>query len=154
MSNPVPTDFYFKPGSLAMRRFLESEHEVERKFYGDKLAGPKPKVGEVPPEPAHEPTPRDHWAKADEGRGVKSLERLPEQELYCLVQTQGKWSFPTTDMEIGEALDDAVTRITGTEGSLDGKAMDTWLVTRKPIGLIRDGDKRVSQRRPVCQMGN
>lgn len=144
LSNPVSTDFYFKTGSLAMRRFLGSEHELERKFYGDKLAGPKPKIGDVPPEPAHESTPRDHWVKADEARGEKSLERCPEEELFCLVQTKGKWTFPSTDMKIGEALDAAVTRITGLQGSLDGKTMDTWLVTRKPVGLVRDGDKRVS----------
>lgn len=144
LSNPVSADFYFKPGSLAMRRFLGSEWELERKLYGEKIAGEKPKIGDVPPEPAHEATPRDHWAKEDAARGEKSLERLPEQELYCLVETKGKWTFPTTDMKIGETLDVAITRIVGKEGSLDGKTMDTWLVTRKPVGVLRDGDKRVS----------
>lgn len=144
LSNPVPKDFYFKTGSLSLRRFQGSEHEMETQWYGEKLAGPAPKIGDVPPEPAHDDVPRDHWAKQDEARGEKSLERRPEEEVYLLVQSKGKWGFPGQDMQQGEALDEAISRITGTEGSLDGKTMDTWLVTRKPIGVIRDGDKRVS----------
>lgn len=150
LSNPVPTDFYFKSGSLPLRRYQGSEHELERQWYGDKIAGPAPKIGDVPPEPAHDDVPRDHWAKQDEARGEKSLERRPEEELYLLVQSKGKWSFPGLEMKRSETLDDAVSRITGTEGALDGKTMDTWLVTRKPIGLIRDGDKRVSLPLRLC----
>lgn len=148
MSNPTATNFYFKPGSVALRRFQEAEHAREVEYYGTALAGKKPEVGEVQPEPAFEETPRDHWAKADEERGDHSLERYPEEEVFCLVQEKGKWTFPSTTVKAGEGLDEAVdARIVGPNGSLDGKSVDTWLVTRKPIGVVRDGDKRVSRPR-------
>lgn len=50
------------------------------------------------------------------------------------------------DVKVGklEALDEAVARgITGVEGSLGGKGMDSWLVTRKPVGMVKDGESRV-----------
>jgi len=146
LSNPVPTQFYFKPGSLALRRFQLAEHEVERKYYGDAIAGKAPELGEVQPEPELVETARDHWAKADEVRGDRSLERNPEEELFCLVQHNGKWTFPSTEVKSGEGLDEAVTaRLTGVEGRLGGRTMDTWLVARKPVGVVRDGEKRVSR---------
>jgi large subunit ribosomal protein L46 len=152
LSNPVPTDFYFKSGSLALRRFLESEHAVEEKFYGAKVAGPKPELGDVQPEPPLEEKSRDHWEKADASRGERSLERFPEEEVFCLVQAKGKWTFPSTSLQAGEGLDEAVTeRIIGVKGQLNGQGMDTWLVTRKPVGLVRNGEERVSWRRGAYQ---
>lgn len=145
LSNPLPTDFYFKSGSLALRRYLESEHQVEEKFYGSKIAGPTPDLGEIQPEPPLEEIPRDHWEKADAERGERSLERFPEEEVYFLVQSKGKWTFPSTSLQAGEGLDEAVTsRITGVTGQLGGQGMDTWLVTHKPVGLVRNGEERVS----------
>ncbi|GMK55549.1 hypothetical protein CspeluHIS016_0206050 [Cutaneotrichosporon spelunceum] len=143
LSNPVPTDFYFKPGSLALRRFLESEHAVEEKYYGAKVAGPKPELGEVQPEPPIEEKSRDHWEKEDEARGDRSLERFPEEEVFCLVQSKGKWTFPGTSLQPGEGLDEAVTaRVTGVKGQLNGNGMDTWLVSRKPVGLVSNDKER------------
>lgn len=148
LSNPVPTDFYFKPGSLALRRFLAAEHAVEDKIYGSKIAGPTPDLGEIQPEPPLQETSRDHWEKADAERGERSLERFPEEEVFFVVQAKGKWTFPSTSLKAGEGLDEAVNqRITGVAGQLDGKGMDTWLVTRKPVGLVRNGEERVSQSR-------
>lgn len=145
MSNPCPTQFYFKPGSVAYRRFQESEHATERAYYGEEIAGAAPEVGEVPYEAEHAETARDHWAKADEARGDRSLERAPEVELFCLVESNGKWTFPSTAVKTGEGLDEAVSaRLTGVEGGLGGSTMDTWLVTPKPVGVIRDGNQRVS----------
>lgn len=148
MSNPVPTDFYFKPGSLALRRFQLSEHETEREYYGEQVAGKTPDVGEIQEEPELVPMARDHWVKADAERGDRSLERAPDEEIYCLVQAKGKWTFPSTSVKAGQGLDEAVSeRLVGAEGALGGRTMDTWLVTRKPIGVVRDGEKRVSPSR-------
>lgn len=133
---------------MAFRRYAESEYAKERSYYGERIAGKAPDVGEVQPEPELVETARNHWAKADEARGDSSLERAPEEELFCLVQSKGKWTFPSTVVQNGETLDLAVkNRITGVEGGLGGNTMDTWLVTAKPIGLIREGDKRVSEGR-------
>ena len=148
LSSPLPLDFYFKTGSLPLRRHLVAEHAFVSETYGKKLSGKAPDVGDIPPETEYEIIERDRWEKADAKRGEKSLERKPEEEVYCLVlkgkDKEGKWTFP--DVKVGklEALDEAVTRgITGVEGSLGGKGMDSWLVTRKPVGMVKDGESRV-----------
>lgn len=88
---------------------------------------------------------RDHWEKADSDRGERSLERFPEEEVFCLVETGGKWGFPRAEVKKGEGLDEAIRRgLTGVEGELGGKGMDSWIVARKPVGVVREGDARVS----------
>lgn len=88
---------------------------------------------------------RDHWVKEDGERGEKSLERMPEEEVYCLVENGGKWEFPSADVKKGEALDEAVKRgLVGVDGEMGGNGMNSWVVTRKPVGVIRDGEARVS----------
>lgn len=144
-SNPTNQSFYFKHGSLPLRRFLESEYEVERKYYGEEIAGEKPELGEIQPEPELVELGRDHWAKADAERGDRSLERAPEDEIYLVVESKGKWTFPSTLLKTGESLDEAVTsRIVGVDGSLGGQTLDTWLVTKKPVGVVVNGEARVS----------
>jgi large subunit ribosomal protein L46 len=102
-------------------------------------------VGDVPGEAPVEEVARDHWVKEDSERGEKSLERWPEEEVYCLVKDGKRWSFPSTTVEKGEGLDEAVKRgLVGVEGKLGGQGMDSWLVTRKPVGLLKDGEARVS----------
>lgn len=145
LSNPTPTQFYFKPGSLPMRRYQLAEHAREVDFYGKNIAGAEPEVGDVQGEPEVEVKSRDEFAKADAGRGERSLERAPEEEVFLLVKEKGKWTFPSTSVKQGEGLDQAVSsRVLGVDGSLDGKTLDTWLVTRKPIGVVRNGEERVS----------
>ncbi|WOO78533.1 54S ribosomal protein L17, mitochondrial [Vanrija pseudolonga] len=142
-SNPTNTSFYFKQGSLPLRRFLESQYETERGYYGEQIAGKKPELGEVQPEPELVELDRDHWAKADAERGDRSLERAPEEEIYLVVESKGKWTFPSTPLKTGEALDEAVTsRIVGVDGSLGGQTLDTWLVTKKPVGVVVNGEAR------------
>lgn len=96
-------------------------------------------MGDLPLEPPAELTPRDSWAKADESRGEQSLERHPESEIYCLIKEGGKWAFPTTEVSKGEGLDEAVKRtLLGKEGALSGETMDSWVVARKPVGVVKD----------------
>ncbi|GFZ43199.1 hypothetical protein JCM24511_00918 [Saitozyma sp. JCM 24511] len=143
LSNPAPTQFYFKPGSLPLRRFQRSQHQHELETFGPRLAGSAPDVGDVPGEAPVDEVARDHWVKEDSERGEKSLERWPEEEVYCLVKDGKRWSFPSTTVEKGEGLDEAVKRgLVGVEGKLGGQGMDSWLVTRKPVGLLKDGEAR------------
>ncbi|EIW72818.1 hypothetical protein TREMEDRAFT_25833 [Tremella mesenterica DSM 1558] len=138
LSNPTPLNFYFKPSSLALRRFQASEHSREVKIYGPSLAGASPDVGELPAEPPL-PEARD-WEKEDGKRGERSLERKPQEEIYCLVKTSKGWEFPNVGLHKGEGLDEAIKRgLVGTNGVLGGRKMDSWLVTRKPIGVIKSG---------------
>ncbi|KAK6905600.1 hypothetical protein L486_07044 [Kwoniella mangroviensis CBS 10435] len=148
LSSPLPTEFYFKSGSLPLRRYLKAEHEYETEIYGERLAGGKPdNIGDIPPETEYEILPRNHWEEKDEkeGKGEKSLERYPEEEVYCLLQSKDKkkWVFPSTTVERLQSLDEAINdNIIGPNGQLDGKGMDSWLVTRKPVGVVREGEQR------------
>jgi large subunit ribosomal protein L46 len=149
LSNPPSQTnaFYFKAGSLPLRRFQQSQYETLKSTYGEKLAGAKPDIGDVPAENPVEALSRDHWEKEDSKRGEKSLERLPEEELYCVVKGKGgdgKWEVPRVQVEVGESLDDAVGRIRGIGGWMEGQSMDTWLVTRKPIGSLKSDKEIVS----------
>jgi large subunit ribosomal protein L46 len=95
---------------------------------------------------------RDHWEKEDSNRGEKSLERQPESEVYCLVKGKdgnGKWEVPRVKVDQGESLDDAIGRIRGVGGFMEGQSMDTWLVTRKPIGSLKSDKEIVSYQRKV-----
>ena len=147
LSNPIPERFYFREGSLGERRFQLSEYEYVKEIYGKELSGPAPKVGDIPPERPVTEFERDHWVKKDEQRGEKSLERCPESEIFCLVQDKsGRWDLPIVTLNQDETLSGSIDRwITGTEGWFDGKTMDTWLVTRKPVGLVKKGDDRVGR---------
>ncbi|KAK1927709.1 hypothetical protein DB88DRAFT_478955 [Papiliotrema laurentii] len=145
LSNPLPEHFYFREGSLPHRRYQHAEWQYLKETYGPVIAGPEPSVGEIPPEREHEEMPRDHWEQVDAERGERSLERKPEEEVFCLVQTKegNQWTFPEIVLGQGETLDGAIeSRITGTNGWFDGKTMDTWLVTKKPIGMIKKGKER------------
>lgn len=142
----MPENFYFRPGSLPHRRWQEQEWQYVKDTYGDVIAGEKPKVGDIEPERPIQEVARDKWAKEDEGRGERSLERRPEDEVFCVVQSKdGGWSFPEVELKEGEALHEATERITGLEGWFAGRTMDTWLVTKKPIGLVQKGQDRVSR---------
>lgn len=147
LSNPPSQTnaFYFKSGSLPLRRFQTSQHQYLTDTYGSKLAGAAPDIGDVPSENPVQAFERDHWEKLDSKRGETSLERFPDQEVFCLGNTQaGKWEVPKVQMKQGESLDDAVGRIRGIGGMMDGEHMDSWLVTRKPIGSMKDGQNTVS----------
>jgi large subunit ribosomal protein L46 len=143
---PAQTNaFYFKAGSLPLRRFQQSQYESLKSTYGEKLAGPKPDIGDVPAENPVEFVSRDHWEKEDAKRGEKSLERFPEEEVYCVVKGKGdKWEVPRVKVEVGESLDDAVGRIREVGGMMEGQTMDSWLVTRKPIGSLKSDKEIVS----------
>lgn len=146
LSNPPSqtNPFYFKPGSLPLRRFQQSQHQVLSETYGSELAGSAPDIGDVPAETPVQAFDRDHWVKQDAKRGDKSLERFPEQEVFCVVKDKsGKWEIPRVKLEQGESLDDAVGRIRGVQGWMEGRTMDSWLVTRKPIGSLKSGQDTV-----------
>jgi large subunit ribosomal protein L46 len=148
ISNPPSQTnaFYFKAGSLPLRRFQQSQYESLKSTYGEKLAGAKPEIGDVPAENPVDFVSRDHWEKEDSKRGEKSLERFPEEEVYCVVKGKegGKWEVPRVQVEVGESLDDAVGRIRGIGGWMEGQTMDSWLVTRKPIGSLKSDKEIVS----------
>ncbi|RSH92615.1 54S ribosomal protein L17 mitochondrial [Saitozyma podzolica] len=151
LSNPAPTQFYFKPGSLPLRRFQRSQHQHELETFGPRLAGSAPDVGDVPGEAPVEEVARDHWVKEDSERGEKSLERWPEEEVYCLVKDGKRWSFPSTTVEKGEGLDEATfflrSHILAGEPSIPqtaGWSGHAWLSAKEVEEKLRaQGDEKV-----------
>lgn len=147
ISNPASQtqNFYFKSGSLPLRRFQASNHAYELSTYGSKIAGKAPELGDIPAETPVVEIARDEWEKKDSARGEKSLERQPEGEVFLLVKGKdSKWGFPRTQVAQGESLEEAVGRIRGVRGQLGGEGMDSWLVTKKPIGSISSASDIVS----------
>ncbi|KZT74252.1 hypothetical protein DAEQUDRAFT_807916 [Daedalea quercina L-15889] len=147
--NPFPDEFYFKPGSI-----LEGTFNAEEK-YREKLAFGGPYVQEKPTQIAvdsanvvggksQQPLTRVH--EADLKNDVRSLDRQGERNLYLLVHGQdsaGKdvWRFPQGGMEDGQALHQVAERDLYTEC---GELMDTWVVSRHPIGVIEPTDASAS----------
>ncbi|GJE86795.1 39S mitochondrial ribosomal protein L46 [Phanerochaete sordida] len=150
LHNPLPTEFYFKPGSLLEGIFNREENARERKAWGRPGYKPKTKasaesaLGEENESgllPGEEPPPvlMSRTTEADRKGDVKSLDRKGDRNLYLLVQAKdeaGKdvWRFPQTAVDKEELLHEAVHRELQ---SPIGLGMDTWVVSRKPVGLYR-----------------
>ncbi|PCH38706.1 60S ribosomal protein L17 [Wolfiporia cocos MD-104 SS10] len=151
--NPFPEDFYFKQGSILEGKFAEEEREREqlafggpgagkgKELNGDSAAATAPSTTEEVVTSAEskgeEPLPRIH--EADIKNDVRSLDRQGERNLYLLLHRKdhtGKnvWSFPQGGLKDGELLHEAAERDLYTEC---GSSMDTWVVSRNPIGLYQ-----------------
>lgn len=145
LSNPPPLDFYYKKGSLTERRFMRSQWTRERDAFGERLAGKKVDVGDIPAEEdvALNTRTEGDVSAAGEGEGRTKVERAGAGHVYLFVKDKqtGSWGLPTGGLEGKEALHEAAVRSV-TDGL--GKGMDTWLVTRKPIGLIEQSGENVS----------
>ncbi|KAI9509961.1 50S ribosomal subunit L30 [Russula earlei] len=144
LHNPFPRELYFKPGSLLESKFNLEERRRDRKAFGPGFGADHPlapgagvtaqdlkKFGRDVDET---PAPRVH--ASDESGDVKSLDRKGQRNLYLLVRQKTDegfvWRFPETAVAGKELLHESVAR--GLRESC-GEAMDTWIVTRKPIGL-------------------
>lgn len=121
LHNPLPTEFYFKPGSLLEGIFTREESARERKAFGgprvlninkkpddegeDEAKGPHTLL------PGEEPAPKlmSRISKADRTGDVKSLDRKGERNMYLLIQGKdetGKevWRFPQSELGPEEML--------------------------------------------------
>ncbi|KIJ17094.1 hypothetical protein PAXINDRAFT_162053 [Paxillus involutus ATCC 200175] len=142
LHNPFPTEFYFKQGSPLETRFTIEERRRERKAFGAPFGVDK---SEEPNEAAElmeiamrdevdESMPRVH--ESDIEKDFKSLNRRGQRNLYLLLKTQenGKdvWRFPQGSIEKDEFLHVAAHRRLDAEC---GRHMDTWIVSRNPIGV-------------------
>ncbi|KAF9808972.1 hypothetical protein IEO21_07661 [Rhodonia placenta] len=149
--NPFPGDFYFKQGSLLEGKFAEEEKERERLAFGgprfgkgkepdgDSAAATAPSMVEevVSTESGEECMPRIH--EADIKGDVRSLDRQGERNLYLLLQGKDQsgrnvWRFPQGGIREGELLHEAAERDLHDEC---GPNMDTWVVSRNPIGVYK-----------------
>lgn len=144
LHNPFPYEFYFKQGSLLEAKFNLEERQRDRTAFGrgfgaDSRNAPGAKLtaedlkkfGQAEDEST---VSRKH--ASDESGDVKSLDRKGQRNLYLLVQRKENgrdvWGFPQGEVEEGELLHQAARRDLIAQC---GEGMDTWIVSRKPIGL-------------------
>ncbi|KAI0273845.1 50S ribosomal subunit L30 [Gloeopeniophorella convolvens] len=144
LHNPFPYDFYFKPGSLLESKFNLEERKRDRKAFGPGFGADHPlapgagvkaqdlrKFGRDEDE---KPVPRLH--PSDVSGDVKSLDRKGQRNLYLLIQqnvgAETLWKFPEAPVADNELLHESAARDLK---ELCGEAMDTWVVSRNPIGL-------------------
>ncbi|KAJ3762954.1 39S mitochondrial ribosomal protein L46-domain-containing protein [Lentinula raphanica] len=155
--NPFPYDFYFKQGSILEHRFNLEERKRERLAFGpqfgvaddidkEKAAANKAAVEQLAEQEgeSEEMMPRTH--PSDEARDYKSLDRKGKRNLYLLLQeNEGTWRFPQGDVKKGELLHQAAQRDLLTEC---GEYMDSWIVSRNPIGHYRPPRRAPSLGKP------
>jgi len=121
LSQTLPANVYFKPGSLLQRRVAIEELAREKEAFGedwephhglrveeDDVAGGESGGGGIgaksfaqqmadEAELDEKPQPRVH--RADMEGDVKSLDRLGERNLYLVVKQNSVWTFPTGSTE-------------------------------------------------------
>lgn len=158
LRNPFPTEFYFKQGSPLETRFNIEEKRRERSAFGAPFGlDPAEERNEATElmemamkDEVDESMPRVH--KADETNDVKDLNRRGQRNLYLSLKTrengQDVWRFPQGDTLKGEFLH--VVSVTSFRAGLAlmgfqaahrrldsecGRNMDSWIVSRNPIGV-------------------
>ena len=122
LSQTLPTNVYFKPGSLLQRRVAIEELAREREAFGEDWeplrgirvededvasdesegasgVGTKSFAQQMAEEAELEEKPQPRVHRADVEGDVKSLDRLGERNLYLVVKQNSGWSFPTGSAE-------------------------------------------------------
>ncbi|KAJ3881475.1 39S mitochondrial ribosomal protein L46-domain-containing protein [Lentinula edodes] len=146
LSNPFPYDFYFKQGSILETRFTLEERKRERIAFGrefgiaddldkEKAAANRAAVEQLAEQEGESEEMMARVHPSDEARDYKSLDRKGKRNLYLLLQeNEGTWRFPEGNVKKGELLHQAAQRDLLAEC---GEYMDTWIVSRNPIGHYR-----------------
>ncbi|CCM03837.1 uncharacterized protein FIBRA_05986 [Fibroporia radiculosa] len=156
--NPFPDEFYFKQGSLLEGKFLEEEKERDRLAFGGPqfrkgkdgdesvaTSAPEDSLAIVSEQKEEDSAPRIH--ESDRTGNVRSLDRQGERNLYLLLQIKSQaganiWRFPQGGLQSGEPLHEAAER--ALEDKCDSN-MDTWVVSRNPIGVLEPDLAQSSQ---------
>ncbi|KAH0584115.1 hypothetical protein H2248_009684 [Termitomyces sp. 'cryptogamus'] len=164
LHSPFPIDFYFKQGSLLETKFTLEEKKRERRAFGakfkteedyisqEKAAADKAAVDQLALQEGEggKLMPRVH--EADLNRDYKSLDRKGRRNIYLLLQTKVDdkeiWRFPQGGVEKGELLHQAAQRDLYAEC---GDKMDTWIVSRNPVGVYKESPLDMSLPEPKAE---
>ncbi|KAF8310206.1 hypothetical protein DL93DRAFT_2084794 [Clavulina sp. PMI_390] len=147
LATPFPTEFYFKKGTLLERRFQAEERLREQAAFGEGFDGEEgaERLEDVPSE-EDDVTLLSRENEADRKGDVTSLDRKGERSLYLLVKPKGgkdkSWTFPMWNAGLEQPLHKNVQA-----GVIDsfGANMNTWIVSRQPIGFVDQSDKKPSK---------
>ncbi|KAG6910922.1 hypothetical protein DXG01_006605 [Tephrocybe rancida] len=161
LHNPFPIDFYFKQGSLLETKFNLEEKKRERRAFGakfqteeeyvtkEKAAANKAAVDQLALQEGEDNTLKPRVHEADDARDYKSLDRKGKRNIYLLLQTKanGKdiWRFPQGGVEKGELLHQAYLY------AECGEKMDTWIVSRNPVGVYKESPLDLSSPEPKAE---
>ncbi|KAI8373078.1 39S mitochondrial ribosomal protein L46-domain-containing protein, partial [Radiomyces spectabilis] len=136
-----PTEFYFKKGSVAERRWKE-EVAAREAAMADLSLSMTEAVQETQQRLEKEDTTAasnkvekaSRETEADRKNDLKSLDRVLQRTLYLVVknpkESQHPWQFPQGDLETNEYLHEAAERRLKEQCGAD---MDVWFVGRQPI---------------------
>ncbi|KAJ8661211.1 hypothetical protein O0I10_002960 [Lichtheimia ornata] len=142
-----PTEFYFKKGSLAERRWKEEE-EARRAAMTDPTTSLSDAVANVEHEMddaaanLNKVVKSSRITKADQENNTKSLDRALQRTLYLVVHKPGSeqpWQFPQGQIDSTEYLHEAAERQLADDC---GKDMDVWFVGRQPISHFKQAPSR------------
>ncbi|KAG1449188.1 hypothetical protein G6F46_011008 [Rhizopus delemar] len=145
----TPTDFYFKKGSVAERRWKHEEQarqnamkdpttSLSEALQASQVSWEKENEGLTVSTKLEK---LERSTKADAKDDKKSLDRALKQTLYLVVKQSGEnpWQFPQGPIDATEYLHEAAER-TLTEQC--GADMDTWFVGRQPIGFYKEASAK------------
>lgn len=121
LHNPFPYEFYFKPGSLIATRFNVEERDREVHAWGEEYIQKRKRLGVnkasiVTEDQIHAAETlrgqegigealRERASDADRTNDTKSLDRLRERNLFCLLKTNSHgWRLPMGDVRKDEFL--------------------------------------------------
>lgn len=138
LSEPFPSDFYFKKGTLLERRFKAEERVREAETFGEGFESDEgeEKVEDVPSE-EDEVKVLPRLSDADRTGDLKSLNRYGDRSLYLLVKNvqSETWYFPHWSVGLSQPLH---TSVRDALLKTFGPNMNTWLVGRQPIAVQDD----------------
>lgn len=166
LHQPFPYDFYFKQGSLLETRYNLEEKDREQAAFGPTYAqddyqdqakeeADKAAVKLLAQQEGEGESlaPREH--PSDKSGDIKSLDRAGERNLYLLLRSRDGdrdlWRFPQGGIEKGDFLHQVGHHFRDRSANADnpsqaaqkdleaecGEYMDTWVVSRNPIGVYK-----------------
>ncbi|KAI8645500.1 39S mitochondrial ribosomal protein L46-domain-containing protein [Parasitella parasitica] len=145
----TPTEFYFKKGSVAERRWKHEEQARSEAMKDTSVSlinavrqsqatWEKENEGLAVTNKANK---MERSSKADVEGSKQSLDRCLQRTLYLVIKKTGNepWQFPESAVDTSEYLNEAAERTLREEC---GAAMDTWFVGRQPIGVYKQASTR------------
>ncbi|KAG0746020.1 hypothetical protein G6F57_007890 [Rhizopus arrhizus] len=145
----TPTDFYFKKGSVAERRWKHEEQarqnamkdpstSLSEALQASQVSWEKENEGLTVSTKLEK---LERVTEADDKNNKKSLDRALQQTLYLVVKPSGdsSWQFPQGPIDTTEYLHEAAERTLSEQCGVD---MDTWFVGRQPIGFYKENSQQ------------
>ncbi|KAI8848718.1 hypothetical protein BC829DRAFT_362341 [Chytridium lagenaria] len=128
-------EFYFKRGSVAEQRWMESQ-----KSAGADFKHPAPVRNHDEEFTSILESSRKNLTSDKDGN-LESLDRKLDRSLYLLVRDgKNQWKFPSGQLNPEELLHEAAERHLKHQC---GSGLETWMVGKAPVGLSKNSSRKV-----------